>query len=210
MQSMGRSMDWTLEDNMVDVFLFCATHTGRRGGHNPFVQAGEQTSYTGEEAVQPDPGSSWEGHSGGVGAGVGDENVESCGGCPSTPHSIGDPPTAPYACCCCQRSWWDVVRRVRMGVSIWGALQQHSMDGWALSAEGVQAPSHGVLETVWLHWTKLSRLDACENWKVVHWCRTQASSHNSQGVFDGGVNEAGMGTAAPDKRAVPCGWMHQG
>ena len=38
--------------------------------------------------------------------------------------------------------------------------------------------------------TKLSRLDACEAWKVVRWCRMQASSHNSQGVVDGGVDEA--------------------
>jgi len=30
---MGRSMDWTLKDNMVDGVLFCATLTGRRGGH---------------------------------------------------------------------------------------------------------------------------------------------------------------------------------
>jgi len=37
---------------------------------------------------------------------------------------------------------------------------------------------------------KLSRFDACKDWKVVRWCRTQASSHNSQGVVDGGVNEA--------------------
>ena len=51
--------------------------------------------------------------------------------------------------------------------------------------------------------TKLSRLDACENAKVVRWCRTQASS--SQGVVDGGVNKAGMSTAAPDKSAVLCG-----
>jgi len=45
--------------------------------------------------------------------------------------------------------------------------------------------------------TKLSRLDACEGGKVFRWCRTQASSHNSQGVVDGGVDEAGMSTAAP-------------
>jgi len=38
-----------------------------------------------------------------------------------------------------------------MGVSIWGAVHLHSMDGWALSGEGVQAPWHGALETVWLH-----------------------------------------------------------
>jgi len=35
MQSMGRSMDWTLEDNMVDGLFFHATLTGRRGGHIP-------------------------------------------------------------------------------------------------------------------------------------------------------------------------------
>ena len=64
-QSMGRSMDWTLEDNMVDGLFFCATLTGRRGGHTPFVQAGAETSDTGAEAVKPDSGSSWEGHSGG-------------------------------------------------------------------------------------------------------------------------------------------------
>jgi len=57
-------MDWTLEDDMVDG-LFCATLTGRRGGHAPFVQAGAETSNTGAEAVEPDTGFSWEGHSGG-------------------------------------------------------------------------------------------------------------------------------------------------
>ena len=46
--------------------------------------------------------------------------------------------------------------------------------------------------------TKLSRLDACEDWKVVRWCRPQASSHNSQGVVDGGVNKVGVNTATPD------------
>ena len=68
-------MDWTLEDSMVDG-LFCATLTGRRGGHAPFVQAG--TPYTGAEAVKPDPGSSWEGHSG-VCASFGVENAKCFG-----------------------------------------------------------------------------------------------------------------------------------
>jgi len=58
-------MDWTLEDNMADSLFFCATLTGRRGGHTPFVQAGAETFDTGAEAVKPDPGSSWEAHSGG-------------------------------------------------------------------------------------------------------------------------------------------------
>ena len=53
-------------------------------------------------------------------------------GCPSTSHSIGDPPTAPHVCCCCQMSWWVVVRRVQMGVSIWGAVHLYSglVNGW--------------------------------------------------------------------------------
>ena len=38
MQSIWRSMDWKLEGNMVDGLFFCATLTGRRGGHTPFVQ----------------------------------------------------------------------------------------------------------------------------------------------------------------------------
>jgi len=50
--------------------------------------------------------------------------------------------------------------------------------------------------------TKLSRLDASENLKVVRCCRTQASSHNSQGVVDGGIDAAGMSTAAPDRSVV--------
>ena len=52
--------------------------------------------------------------------------------------------------------------------------------------------------------TKLSRLDASEDGKVVRWCRTQASSHNSQGIVDGRVDAAGMSTAAPDRSAVLC------
>jgi len=45
-------MDWTLEDNMADGLRFCATLTGRRGGHTPFVQAGAETSDTGVETVK--------------------------------------------------------------------------------------------------------------------------------------------------------------
>ena len=62
-QSMRRSVDWTLEDNMVDGFIFCDTLRGLRSGHASFVQAGEETSNTGAEAVKPDPSCSWMGHS---------------------------------------------------------------------------------------------------------------------------------------------------
>ena len=41
---------------MVDS-LFCATLTGCRGGHTPYVQTGAETPDTGAEAVMPDPGS---------------------------------------------------------------------------------------------------------------------------------------------------------
>jgi len=71
-------MDWTLEDNMAGGLFFCATLTGGRS-HTLCVQAGAETPNTGAETIKPDPGSSWEGYSGEVGAGVGDENAESCG-----------------------------------------------------------------------------------------------------------------------------------
>jgi len=91
-QSMRRSMDSTLENNLVG--LFCVTLTGRRGGHTSLVQARAETPDTGVETVK-DPGSSWESHSGGWVAGVGDENAV-LWGCPPNPHSIGDPPSAPH------------------------------------------------------------------------------------------------------------------
>jgi len=69
-QAMGRSSDWTFENIMVDGLFFCATLTGRRGGHTLFVQVGEETSNTGAEADKPDTGSSWR-----MAAGVGDENA---------------------------------------------------------------------------------------------------------------------------------------
>ena len=53
----------------------------------------------------------------------------------------------------------------------------------------------------------LSRLYACEDRTVVHWCGMQASSHNSQGVVDGGVNKAGMSIVAPNRSAVLCSRM---
>ena len=75
-QSTRRSVGWTLEDNMVDGLFFCVTLKGRWRGHTPFVQAGAEVS-EGEEAVKLDPRCSWQGHSGRVGAGVGNESTES-------------------------------------------------------------------------------------------------------------------------------------
>jgi len=65
MQSIRRSTEWTLEDNMVDGLFFCATLTGRSGGHAPFAQAGTETYDTGAEAVKQDLLVSWASHSGG-------------------------------------------------------------------------------------------------------------------------------------------------
>jgi len=84
-------MDWTLEDNMVYGLFFCATLTGRRGDHTPFVQAGAETFDIDAEAVKSDSRSSCEGRSGGW------VSVIKCGvlwGCPPIPHSIGDPLSA--------------------------------------------------------------------------------------------------------------------
>ena len=147
----------------------------------PFLKARVETSGTGAGAVKLDPGCSLGGSHRGCGGRCQGWKCRVLQVCPSTPHSISDRPTAPHVCCCCQMNWWDVVRRVQMGVSIWGAVHLHSMGGWALSGadvqetwHGVQETWHGVLETAWLQCNDLSRLDAWDDWKVVHWCRTQA------------------------------------
>jgi len=49
----------TVKDNMFIRLFFCATLTGRRGDHTPFLQAGAETSDTGAEVVKPDPGCFW-------------------------------------------------------------------------------------------------------------------------------------------------------
>ena len=43
-----------------------------------FIQAGEEMSDTSAEAIKPDLGCSWVGHSEVMGARVGDETVDSC------------------------------------------------------------------------------------------------------------------------------------
>jgi len=83
--------------------LFCATLTCRRGGHTTFVQAGAETSDTSAEAIEPDPGSSWEGHFGGV---YWCPELK-CGvlwGFPHTPRYIDDLPTASHVCCFCKKN----------------------------------------------------------------------------------------------------------
>jgi len=41
--------------------------------------------------------------------------------------------------------WWVVVRQEQTGVSIWDAVNFHSVNRWALSGAGVRAPWRGVL-----------------------------------------------------------------
>jgi len=42
-QSMGKSLDWTLEDNIFNDLIFCATLTSRRSGHTPSMQTRAET-----------------------------------------------------------------------------------------------------------------------------------------------------------------------
>ena len=134
MQSMGRSMDWTLEDNMDDGFFFCVTLTSRRRGHK-------------------------------------------LSGCV---------------------------------VGTNGCLNQRCRafpSGGQVSARWSRCPGFMDLHVggnVALLRLKLSRLDHRENRKIVRWCRTQASSHSSQGVIDNKISEAGVSTAAPDRSVVLC------
>ena len=201
-----RSMDWTLEDNMVDGLFFCTTLTGCRWGHTPFVQAGAETLDNSVEAVKLDPGSSWECRSR-VGAGVEDENVESC--------EVVRPLCTPL-----------VIRPVchtHVGVVTWTDELLCSRYKWVSWFE---------VPCICTQWTgerwveKVSRLHgtACQRqcdsmqqspggWipaRIGRLSSGVASSHNSQGVIDGRVNEVGVSTAAPDRGAVLCGEMHQG
>jgi len=92
------------------------------------------------------------------GADVGDEITESRMCCPTTLYSI--PPRAPHFCCC-QMNWWFAVRRVQMGFSICDVVHLHSVDRWTLSGTDVQAPWHGVLETMWLLFDEAQQDNRC-------------------------------------------------
>ena len=51
-ESVGRSIDWTVKDNIVGGLFFRATLTGHRGSHTPFVQAMAETTDSSAEAVK--------------------------------------------------------------------------------------------------------------------------------------------------------------
>jgi len=87
-------MDWILKDNMVDGLFFCATLTDRRGGHIPFVQIGAKRPTSVQRRLSRNQALLGSVTPGGK-----------CGalwGCPPTPYSIGDPPSAPNVCWRCQ------------------------------------------------------------------------------------------------------------
>ena len=76
-QSMEKSMDWTLKDDKVDSLFFCATLTCCKGSY-PICASRSGNVWHGAETVKPDhPRYSWQGHS--RRSGVGDESTESCG-----------------------------------------------------------------------------------------------------------------------------------
>ena len=149
MQSMGRSIDWTLEDNMVDGLFICATLTGRRGDIPHLYK---------QERKRPTPVQRRLSRTQAVlgrvitrgWVPVSEIKVWGLAGIVRPLHIPLVIRPMRCTCCCCQISWWDVLRRVQTGVSIWDAMHSHSVDGWALIGAGVQAPWHSVLWIVWL------------------------------------------------------------
>jgi len=144
--SMGRSMEWTLEDNNDQRFdLLCHTHRPQRRSYP--ICANRSGN------VWHPCGGDWAGHmlflAGPFQEGETRMKVRSLVVLSNFPHSIGDSPRMRDFCYCHQINWW-VVRRGQMGVSIWDAVHLHSMDRWALSGADVQTPWHDVRETVWL------------------------------------------------------------
>ena len=76
-----------------------------------------------------------------------------------------------------------------------------------MSGACVQAPWHGVLDTVWLLSTKLSKLDVCKD-TVGRLSAGVGPRHPvtiRKALLMAGVSEAGVSTAVPDRSAVLCG-----
>jgi len=67
-----------------------------------------------------------------------------------------------------------------------------------------------VLEIVWLLCNEAQHVGCPRGLEGCPLVWTQASSHNLQGVVDGGVNKAGMSTVARNRSAVLCSRMDQG
>jgi len=123
-----------------------------------FVQAEAETSDTGAEAVKLDTGPSLEGHSGGVCAGVGDENRESC--------EFVRPLRIPLAIRPLRRTYVVVVRwadEMLCGGYKWVfrfetpcVCTLWTGDRWVEQMSRLQW--HGVLETVWFHFDEAQQV----------------------------------------------------
>ena len=136
-QSMVRSMNWTLEDNMADGLFSCATLTGRRGGI-PHLHKQERKRPTPVRLRRTQallgrviPGG-WV-----LVTGIKMRSL------------VGLSPRSAF-------HWWSAHCAAGMlllseklmsccalgtnGAASWGAVHLHSMVGWALSGTGVQAP----------------------------------------------------------------------
>ena len=185
---MGRSIDWALQDNMMDGLFFCASLTGCRKGHTICVSRSGKVRHR-WGGIKPEPRCSWQGHSRRVGA---DESTESRSVASTTPHSIGDPPREPHFCCCCQMNWWAVVQRLQMSVSIWDAVNSHSMARWALSGADTQAPYGTAC------WRQCGLRQSSAGWMPARMARLFAGVRRHPGT----VRKAWF--------AVLCSWMDQG
>jgi len=93
------------------------------------------------------------------------------------------------------------------GVSIWDAVHSHSMDRWVLSEADVKAQrAQRAGDSV----APLRRNSEDGVEEAVRWCRMQASSHSSQDVFDGAGSMRGLNTTPSGRSAVLCYWVDQG
>jgi len=128
-------------------------------------------------------------------------------GYPSTLHSIGNPPTAPHACRCCQIKWWDVVRRVQMGVSIWGATRLHSIGGWALSGACPGSMARRARESV----VPLQRSSAGSMPAMVRRLSAGARRRHQVTICKVSLMAGSMRRYEHCcTKQVLCGWVHQG
>jgi len=201
---MRNSMDWTFKGNTVDGLFFCATLTGRRRGHTPFVQAGVETSDTGAEAVKPR--CSRKNIPGGWVPGMKVRSLVLMSN-----HSAFHQWSVQCAALLMMLSD-KLMSSCAAGTNACLHLRCRAfpLDGRQVSAKWSRCP--GAM--AWRAGDSMAPLrqsstSRCHR-KVVRWCRTQTSSHRSQGVVDGTVNEADMSTAAPDRSAILCWLVGQG
>ena len=167
---MGRSMDWTLKDNMVDGLFFCTTLTGCRWGHIPFVQIGAKTSDTSAEAIEPDPCCSWKGHTRRVGVSVRNKSTESCRVVQSYRiPSVISPEHHMYIVCCYQMN----CKLLCSGCKKCLDLRRHAfaLSGqmsavWSVCPVSMKQHARDTVTPLWLNWA---------GWMLVRILRLSAS-----------------------------------